>query len=66
MEIEDIDIEALRKDLIDYYQGIMFNVSPAALVEMTEVEHASPEKLINIALRNGYDLNDYINKNRYY
>ena len=66
MKIEDIDIEELRKDLIDYYQGIMFNISPAALVEMTEVEYASPEKLIEIALRNNFNLDNYRNKNKYY
>lgn len=66
MELNDIDIEKIREDLIEYYQGIMFNISPAAIVEMTEVEHASPQKLIDIALRNNIDLSEYTNNNKYY
>ena len=58
--IEAVDIESLRKDLIDYYTSAMFFVSFAALIDLTEVENASDEKLIRIALANNFDLQNYI------
>lgn len=45
----EIDIEKLRKDLIDYYGTAMFNASPLAIIELTKVENASPQELINKA-----------------
>ena len=60
MNIDNIDIEKLRKDLIDYFTGAMFMVSPVALVDLTEVENASDEKLIQIALDNKFDLKKYL------
>lgn len=59
VSIDDIDIEKLRKDLIDYFTGAMFMVSPVALIDLTEVENASDEKLIQIALDNRFDLTKY-------
>lgn len=59
MIIDDIDIEKLRKDLIDYFTSAMFMVSPVALVDLTEVENASAEKVIQIALDNKFDLTKY-------
>ena len=60
MNIDNIDIEQLKKDLIDYFTGAMFMVSPVALVDLTEVENASDEKLIQIALDNKFDLKKYL------
>lgn len=57
MNIE-IDIDELRKDLIDYY-GTAMQENPVAMIELTVVEKASPEQLIYIAINNGFDLNDY-------
>ena len=59
MDIDDIDIDRLRRDLIDYYMAAMFNVSPIAIVDLTEVEYASDEMIVRIALRNGFDLSEY-------
>lgn len=56
----DIDVDKLRQDLIDYFTSAMFMVSPVALVDLTEVENASDEKVIKIALDNGFDLCNYI------
>lgn len=56
----DIDVDKLRQDLIDYFTSAMFMVSPVALVDLTEVENASDEKVIKIALDNGFDLRNYI------
>ena len=55
----EIDIEKLREDLIDYYGTAMFNASPLAVMELTKVEKATPEELIQIALKNKIDLSNY-------
>lgn len=57
--MQDIDIELLRQDLIDYFTSAMFMVSPVALVDLTEVENASDDEIIKIALDNGFDLKNY-------
>lgn len=44
IDINEIDIERLRKDLIEYFTSAMFMVSPIALVDLTEVENASDDK----------------------
>ena len=59
MDINNIDIERLRRDLIDYYSAAMFIVSPVALIDLTKVETASDEELINIAKQNHFDLVKY-------
>jgi hypothetical protein len=60
IEINDINIEKLRQDLIDYFTSTMFMVSPVALVNLTEVENATDEKIIQIALDNKFDLTRYL------
>lgn len=61
---DEIDVDKLRQDLEDDAMGIMFNVSPAAVMELAQVENASDEEIINIAIRNGYDLSRYQGRNR--
>ena len=56
----NIDIEKLRKDLIDYFGTAMASGFGMAVMDLTRVERASDEELINIALDCGFDLNDYI------
>lgn len=56
----EIDIESLRKDLIDYYGTAMFNSSPLAIIELSKVEKSSDEEVIEIAKNNNFDLNKYI------
>ena len=60
MDVE-INIEQLRRDLIDYF-GTASQFFPVAIVDISRVENASPEELINIAISNGFDINDYIVK----
>lgn len=60
IDINEIDIERLRKDLIEYFTSAMFMVSPIALVDLTEVENASDEQVVKIALNNKFDLNKYM------
>lgn len=63
--VNEINIEKLRKDLIDYFGTAMFNASPMAIMNLTEVENASSDKLIQIALKNNFNLEDYIENNNY-
>lgn len=59
MEVE-IDIEKLRSDLIDYFGTAMASGFGMAVMDLSKVERASDEELINIALDCGFDLNDYV------
>lgn len=63
MNIE-IDIERLRNDLINYYGTAMFSSSPLAIIELSKIETASDEELIQIAQNNNFDLNKYIIDNK--
>ena len=60
IDVDNIDIKKLRKDLIDYFTSAMFMVSKVAIVDLTEVENANDEELISIALDNKFDLKKYI------
>lgn len=60
IDIEALDIEQLRKDLIDYFTSAMFMVSRVALVDLTKVENASDEQIVKIALDNKFDLKKYL------
>lgn len=54
-----LDYERLRGDLIDYY-GTAMQYFPMAFMEVSEVENASEEKLLDMAEKAGFDINDYI------
>ena len=55
----NIDIERLRQDLIDYF-GSAIPIYPVAIMDVTVVETANDDKLIEIAKINGFNLNYYI------
>lgn len=55
----EIDIDKLRADLVDYFGTAMFNVSPLALIDLSKVENANEEELVQIAIKNGFDLTKY-------
>ncbi len=57
-----IDIDALRNDLIDYF-GSAMTINKVAMMDLIQVENASDNELVNIALRNGFDLYNYEIKN---
>lgn len=61
MEIntEKIDIKKLRKDLIEHFTSAMFIVSPVAMMDLTEVENASSDELVKIAISNKFDIKKY-------
>ena len=61
MEQLEINIELLREDLKNYF-GTSMQYSPLAIMNLNEVENANPYELIEIALKNNFDLNKYIVK----
>lgn len=63
--MNNIDIDRLRKELIDYY-GTASVLYPIAVMDLTKVETCSAEELINIAKNNEFNLNDYIIEEKEY
>ena len=57
MEIT-IDIDELRNDLINYF-GSAMQYNQVAMMELIKVEQASDNEIVNIALKNGFNLYDY-------
>ena len=55
----EFDIERLRSDLINYF-GSATPFNSFAYSDLIEIENANPYKLINIALNNGFDLENYV------
>ncbi len=53
-----VDINRLREDLINYFGTAIF-YNPMAIMELEEVKKASESKLIEIAIKNGFDLDNY-------
>lgn len=54
----NINIEKLRRELTDYFGTAMMRF-PAAFAELSEVKASSPERLVEIAEENGFDLSEY-------
>ena len=53
-----MDYEKLREDLIDYF-GTATIFNQMAIINLSIVENASYDKLIEIAIENGFDLDNY-------
>ena len=64
INIEDIDVEKLRNDIINYYQSAMFMVSPLAMMDMQQVQNATDEWIIKKAIDLKIDLNKYIKQKK--
>ena len=54
----NIDVERLRRDLIDYY-GTAAEYNPAAKMDVINLERVSDEIIIAIAKRKNIDLRKY-------
>ena len=61
----NIDYEKLRNDLIDYF-GTAMSYNSMAVIELSNVQNASNYNLIQIALKNGFDLREYEQKTKRY
>ena len=57
-----MDIEALRDDLIEYFGTAMMSGFPMAIMDLSDVENASDLKLIMLAEKAGFDLNNYTDR----
>ncbi len=55
----EINIEKLRNDLIDYFGTALFNGNSMAIVDLSKIEQANDYELIEIAIQNGFNLNNY-------
>lgn len=51
----ELDITKLRACLEDYYGTAMFSGLPMAVVELAQVQNASPQELVDMAQRAGID-----------
>ena len=56
-----IDYDKLRNDLIEYF-GTAMTFNLMAMSDLIRVERASNDELVEIALKNNFDLNKYKNK----
>ena len=53
-----MNIEYLRKDLINYF-GTAMSFMPMAMMEIEKIENADEEELIKIAKETGFNLSNY-------
>ena len=57
-----MDFDKLKNDLADYYGSAMFSGMPAAAVDLVDVETENNDALLQRAIDNGFDLNQYEDK----
>ena len=55
----EIDLSRLRSDLEDYYGTAVFSGMPMAVIELGQAQSASPQELVDMARREGFDLGRY-------
>ena len=53
-----IDVDSLREDLINYF-GTAMQYNKMAMMDLIKVEKASDEEVVNIAIKNGFNIYDY-------
>ena len=59
--MEEIDINKLKQDLKDYYEAAYFTLGyGAALMDSFDIDNLSDEEIINKAIDNGINLENYI------
>lgn len=58
----NIDIERLREDLTSYFGTASFYNKPA-MIDLINIQNASDEEVIKIAIENGFNLERYEIKN---
>ena len=56
----ELDIDRLRKDLMDKYGTAMFSGFPAAVMELSRIERMSDREILETAEKQGIDLNKYL------
>lgn len=62
--MEERDINKLKQDLKDYYEAAYFTLGyGAALMDSFDLDNLSDEEIINKAIDNGINLENYIINN---
>lgn len=62
--MEEIDINKLKQDLKDYYEAAYFTLGyGAALMDSFDLDNLSDEEIINKAIDNGINLENYMINN---
>lgn len=56
----EIDFERLRQDLMDYYGTAMTGGFPMAVIDLSNVEKATDEELIELANQAGINAGKYV------
>lgn len=60
----EIDINKLKQDLKDYYESAYFTLGyGAALMQSLDIDNPSDEEIINKAIENGLNIENYIVNN---
>ena len=59
-----IDIESLRRYLIDYLGTLMIVINPAVMFDLDRVSYGSDDDVIEVALAYGIDLDNYSSYSR--
>ena len=60
----EIDINKLKQDLKDYYESAYFTLGyAAALMQSFDIDNLSDEEMINKAIENGLNIENYIVNN---
>lgn len=66
MDLDRIDIEMLREDLLEYLRGAYLVTGfGCTLVEASDLENADDAEVVNIAINNDISLNPYFKDNEY-
>ena len=55
-----VNINKLRRDMIDYYGTASFNGFPAAVMDLSKIERMSDEELLQFAIEKNVDLEKYL------
>ena len=56
----ELDIDRLRKDLMDRYGTAMFSGLPAAVMDLSRIERMSDQEILETAQKQKIDLSKYI------
>ena len=54
-----MDLERLRKDIIDYYGSAIFSGFPMAMMDLADIERMTEVKLVKTAKELGFDMSKY-------
>ena len=55
-----IDVDRLRRDLMDYFGTATFSGFPMAVIDLAKIESATDSEIVRIAEKNGFNLRKYI------